>query len=340
MKQRLTIAIPTYNRPVQLKTTLEIIIPQVLACEQVQLLLLDNHSETQVQAVLNTLLPKAHERVNVIRHTANIGGNANVMRCFELCETAWIWILADDDLPAPDAVATILQDARGAHCYAYYWVPNIVRPAFRPEEPISVTGDSFDKLCSYFKNGFTQLMFLSAAVYQMDQMRKYITEGYLTANTGMPHIVMLIKALEEGKTWMVSRRSIVSYNMPPPGERWSRLALAYSLPSLLSCAHDLEETQLFKRVIVDEFGRYFSPRQIFSEVIQQHHFTRNGSHLRYICSLLQNVYRPSFISNPRRWMFWKITGLLTLSPRLFLYLGRKYEKVVNHSMGGINRNRT
>ena len=339
MTQRLTIAIPTYNRPVQLKATLEIILPQVLACEQVQLLLLDNHSEMPVQTILNSLLPCPHERIKVKRHPTNIGGNANLMRCFELCETEWLWALGDDDTPALDAVQTILNDACGEHCYAYYWVPNIEKPAFHLEDPTSVTGYSFDRLYSYFENSFTQLIFISAAVFRMDQIRKHIIEGYLTANTGMPHIVMAIKAIEEGSQWMVSRRSIATYNRPPPEERWSGLALAYSLPSLLSNAHDLKETQLLKKIIVDEFGSYFSPKILLYYIIQQHQFSRNCSLLRYVYSILQNIYRPSFIASPRRWISWKITGFCRFSPGFFLYLVRKYEQVFKRRIDGINRNR-
>lgn len=44
----------------------------------------------------------------VVRKRANIGANANVLRCFELCETEWIWILGDDDHGLPGAVDKIL----------------------------------------------------------------------------------------------------------------------------------------------------------------------------------------------------------------------------------------
>lgn len=85
----LTIAVPTFNRPGPLVRTVAALLPQM--DDGVRLLVLDNCSPVPAAEVLAPLLanwPRA--RVEVRRHPVNIGGNANVVRCFELCDTDWL----------------------------------------------------------------------------------------------------------------------------------------------------------------------------------------------------------------------------------------------------------
>src|SRR3954453_15775649 len=99
----LTIAIPTYNRPTKVRNTLLRLIPQLN--DQVFLRILDNHSETDVRTfVQNDITPAVADKIEIIRHKVNIGGDANFQRCFELCETPYIWMIGDDDMVAENAV--------------------------------------------------------------------------------------------------------------------------------------------------------------------------------------------------------------------------------------------
>lgn len=95
-KSILTIAIPTYNRIEQLRRTLTNLIPQL--DDRCYLMILDNNSDNKVEneiSDLTELLSK--ESYAVIRHRINIGADTNIFRCFELCETKWLWTLSDDD---------------------------------------------------------------------------------------------------------------------------------------------------------------------------------------------------------------------------------------------------
>jgi hypothetical protein len=50
------------------------------------------------------------DEVEVIRHKTNIGGDANFQRCFELCNTPYIWMLGDDDKIENNALEIILKE--------------------------------------------------------------------------------------------------------------------------------------------------------------------------------------------------------------------------------------
>ncbi|RZK28376.1 MAG: glycosyltransferase family 2 protein, partial [Hymenobacter sp.] len=103
----LTIAIPTYNRNERLARSLEILVPQLSA--GVKLVIIDNCSSVPIK---DTVEPYLLSNVKVVRNTYNIGMAANILRCFENCDTEWLWVLGDDDPPHKNAVEIIIQEIK------------------------------------------------------------------------------------------------------------------------------------------------------------------------------------------------------------------------------------
>lgn len=102
----LTIAIPTYNRLSQLRRTLSMLLPQLdIRCK---VMIIDNHSDTIMESEVKDIIDKYPElQYSWYRNNVNIGANANIHRCFELCTTPWMWLLSDDDCIAENAIKTI-----------------------------------------------------------------------------------------------------------------------------------------------------------------------------------------------------------------------------------------
>jgi glycosyltransferase involved in cell wall biosynthesis len=109
MSIKLSITIPTYNRNEVLKENLEYLLPQLNAnCE---LIILDNCSDIPVSETLSPLLAN-YENLNirVIRNKLNIGICANILRCFEVCNGEWVWILGDFHPVFSNSVEIITRD--------------------------------------------------------------------------------------------------------------------------------------------------------------------------------------------------------------------------------------
>src|SRR5258708_2519963 len=102
----LTIAIPTFNRPEQLRRLVSQCLRQL--DERVTLLILDNASERDPREELADLFAEAGASVRVIRHAVNVGSSANVLRCFEYATTPWVWVIGDDDQLEDRAVTMVL----------------------------------------------------------------------------------------------------------------------------------------------------------------------------------------------------------------------------------------
>lgn len=304
-KPSLTIAIPTYNRSQQLADTLSVILPQVVNDDRVYLLILDNHSEVPASEVLTSLgIHFPGNRVQVVRNRVNIGANANIMRCFEFCETQWLWVLGDDDAPVADSVGIILGTVDNSLSYIYYTVPAIQKPLFMSEDADSVTGTGFEALVDRFGGAIDQLAFLSASVFNMEFIRPYILEGYLVVNTGIPHLAMLLKNLSADGRWRLSKQTIADYVWPENSELWGVIYIAYAMPALFSIATGPEEVRIIRNCIVQKWR--IKPKGLLSSMAVLHQARSQRDLLKYLYGFMSNLYAPSVFKNFLAWKQWRI----------------------------------
>lgn len=105
----LTISIPTYNRPEQLKRTLTYLLPQMTS--ECFLRIIDNYSTIAVKDYTESIIKQYPGiKYEIVRNKINVGADNNIMRCFEYCETDWLWTLGDDDILTDNAIEIILTD--------------------------------------------------------------------------------------------------------------------------------------------------------------------------------------------------------------------------------------
>jgi len=227
----LTIAIPTYNRPTKVRNTLLRLIPQLN--DQVFLRILDNHSETDIKSYVQNDIPQAaSRRIEIIRHKVNIGGDANFQRCFELCETAYIWMIGDDDMVADNAVELILKEIevfKGHDLLGINFNSNCCNKPRVSAVTINSTAELAHKLDS-----FGNWLFISTSVYKTQEYLKYIYMAGWGAYSMASQVVPAMIAISKGKVFVLSEKYIVT-NIPVEdvNTKWSDYQLALSLSSLL-----------------------------------------------------------------------------------------------------------
>ncbi len=210
---RLTIAIPTFNRPEPLARTLAVLLPQL--GPETEVVVLDNHSDLPADAVLAPLRP-AHPqaRVQVVRHRFNIGGNANILRGLEVGAGEWVWILGDDDSPAPDAVKTILA-AITAQPKADYL--NFCT-SLQPKRTTYTAGnvDEFLDRCDSLAN----TLFISAGIYRRERFGHYLQAALAFNHSCMGQIVLLLARLRDGGNLVFLADFTVGWEDAQPAFHW------------------------------------------------------------------------------------------------------------------------
>jgi abequosyltransferase len=106
---KLSICITTFNRAAFIGATLDSILPQLT--EECEIVILDGASTDGTE---RAIAPYVHgcERLRYIKQDCNNGFDRDCDRVVELARGEYCWVMTDDDLLKPDAVATILAAAR------------------------------------------------------------------------------------------------------------------------------------------------------------------------------------------------------------------------------------
>jgi glycosyltransferase involved in cell wall biosynthesis len=241
----LTIAIPTFNRNKQLNVMLEVLLPQLTP--ECRLLVVDNASTIPVETSSKDILAKYVDRdVQLIRNRFNIGGNANIMRCFEYSETEYLWLLGDDDKLFPSSISSILKSIK-EHPQAVFI--NFKSDLVQDRNSGWTTKGTLEFLATV--DSFANLLFMSAGVYALHRVQTFIRFGYHYAYSCAPHLAMLLSALGPKDECYFNEVQIV-LNTPPEGsDSWPVLQQALGVMTLLELNLTWQEKKILGKVIAN-----------------------------------------------------------------------------------------
>ncbi len=243
----LTIAIPTYNRPDRVKNTVSLLLPQLTS--QVKIMVLDNCSDVIIKNHLKEQIGgDVLDKVEVIRHRVNIGGDANFQRCFELCDTPYIWMLGDDDRVQENAIELIFEELnnfKDRDLIGINFNSNCCQVERTSAVTISSTAELAEKL-DYFGNW----LFISTSIYKTDEYLKHIRYQAWGAYSMASQLVPPMIAISNNKTLVLSEKYIVS-NIPVQdlNKKWSDFQISLSIITLL------EANVGFNKVDYKRFGK-------------------------------------------------------------------------------------
>ena len=325
----LTIAIPTYNRPEQLRSTLEIVLPQIEKENRVRLLILDNHSAISAIQVLTDMGVSESEQVRVIRHPYNLGGLANSMRCFELCETEWLWVLADDDKVSVDAVETIMADFPGPHVWAFYNFPS--RGISKPIPYGRLEGKTIKGLFDASGHCACPFAFLSANVYRMSVIRKCISKGYSCMSSHIPHVAMALAAIEDGGGWLLSEKTICDHQAPSNEQMWMYYPVFLGWLMVCIAFEQTKSVGEFRRTMQVDYGR--CPEILLLDYIAWYQlktaFSPRGGHGFRIMKVF---YSPPYWLEPVSWTKWQAVAIAAYFPTLYVRALQLYCRILGKKL--------
>ncbi len=314
----LTVTIPTYNRNEPLLATLERLLPQLeREAARVRLLVIDNASPTPAEETLAPLLARfPGVKVEVRRNRANIGANANILRCFELCETPYLWTLSDDDEVKPDALETIF-----SHIEAY---PDCVFFNFGVEHsmPRSQTWLTRGEL-DFVKrmDNFGNTIFISSNVYRGDALLGSLKFAHHYTYAAVPQFVMVLKSLDENSVCCFSHKPVVALGVPGVEGQWSRVLLALGVRTLLELPMSPPVRLELSRHLEAFEDNFMPAREILLQLLQTAISSRDWHGALYFFDQIRHRrYGGAFYSNrhlrPRIDTF--LIRALILRPRLAL----------------------
>ncbi|WP_200980068.1 glycosyltransferase family 2 protein [Echinicola sp. 20G] len=248
MTKLLTIVIPTYNRVEHLIKNIPFLLDQLN--DECKLLILDNASDDyDVADKLKPILEKHNSvDINVLRNDYNVGLFGNIVKCFEKCETEWLFIMGDDDRIANDGINIILSDIKNN--------PDCVNISYKwePEKEWSGKRPLFGKGINAYLNsieGIHHVMFLSGNIYNTRKLNSYIHTGYNYCFSSAPHLAILIKYLEENLNcqFLLSEKMIVdNFNSEvEEKKKWDKTSFFKSIQFLIDVPDkEINRKEIFK----------------------------------------------------------------------------------------------
>jgi hypothetical protein len=229
---KLSIIIPTYTRPEAITRRVRELLP--FLGEELELVIIDNASPQNVEELIASEVPESVGRIRHIRNRVNIGGNANICRCFEVGNGDWMWLLGDDDDVLGSAVSSIMEEIdkvalSGLIVAGFNFSTSIY------EYPVRV---EFVDIHSYWRslkgvNQFGNALFISSCVYNLGEIRQWLKMGYQYCYSCAPQMVMVMCALSNGLVWINSPAKLVHCEEPLPEEKWNSFVVLSGLPSLM-----------------------------------------------------------------------------------------------------------
>lgn len=236
MNPILTIAIPTYNRRDAIQEQVRSLLPQLT--EEVKLVVYDNHSDFFVSSLFTE---DELSKFTLIRNIVNIGGDANMARCLENCNTKWLWLLGDDDFIEDNALNIVLKNIL---LYAdATWIN------FGSLHDVILYGkENFLADLKDLEN-FGNSFWMSKCVYNMSDLKSFLFYYYKNVSSMIGQLVILIKYAIENENIKMVRLKVNLFKYHSSDISWNHQDfINYS--GLLFYAFNKKEKKFLKKNVL------------------------------------------------------------------------------------------
>lgn len=237
MENKLTIAIPTYNRESAVLRLLKQL-SNVEYSKLYEIIICDNCSPYDIETSIKSSFDQSFiSKLRIIRRPFNIGGEGNIKNQFLLCETKWLWVIGDDDEIEPDCLDIIFNDIEGDPDCAFF------KYSFRAEiegvKSIIHEDDfkmnSLSDFIEYYQakpRSSGSMAFMSNNLFNMEVLAPFI-RFYFDYTTCL-QIFPVIMALDGANGLHIRYRSslICKYNEPQRNDHWNSIYVLFCFTML------------------------------------------------------------------------------------------------------------
>lgn len=240
MTPQLSICVPTYNRASRLKVMLEALLPQVATgSEDVEVVVSDNASDDETRLVVESSAQFGPLRYS--RNDSNLGVIRNVVKlATELARGEYIWMLGDDDLVMPDAVAQVVEATRKQSDYGVMYL-NFRLARYAEHWPTTATGgydgtfirlanaddanhpvERWEQLVRAYNFMCTQMYVhvVRRSIWTSYWCQRSPGEPYSSAQWTWPHTFMLARSMAGKPCYYIGEPMLTSFG-GPGGNSWN-----------------------------------------------------------------------------------------------------------------------
>jgi glycosyltransferase involved in cell wall biosynthesis len=262
---KISILIPTYNRAVFLKETLESIVMQ--AEEGLECIISDNASNDATEEVVRSFQAR-FPFMKYFRNDHNLGAGRNILKCLSYAGGDYVWLFSDDDRMSAGAVKTVrsvlsrYQDLALVfvnHCVKDRDLKNVIDPRSirRFKDELFVTGNDCLKTIGFHLSFMSSLVFQRQAYLSVQRQ-----EAFADSNMIPLYIALSVMGASHRHSFLISHPYVEQRSSNSGGYDYFRCmvedscrvlgavkSLGYTGPAIRKVKNDIIRQALFKRII-------------------------------------------------------------------------------------------
>lgn len=262
----LTIAIPSFDRNEILIKNLSVLIPQLNnSCE---LLIIDNCSPVPIEYSFNFLsINEPDFSFRIIRNNFNVGGNENILRCIEYANGEYVWLLGDDDIPAPNAINNILSDIK-TFPEALVFNMNTISKTHQTRDLTQVVKGATAYLRSF--TFFGEIIFISALVIKKNACFGIMKTAFLMQSTFVPQLFVVLLTLDEFGTCIISEKVVATNgaDLTPPNKSASMIGIPIGFGGILDYKWESKTRRILRNHLVNLRKTWLTPFAFLNNLLE------------------------------------------------------------------------
>lgn len=210
----LTIYIPTYNRVKHLRFLLKSLFVDLdenpSIAKSVVIKIFNNNSTDDTEEYLKSL---QRSNVFVCNRMDNIGARANVADGINQCDTKFLWILGDDDIPYKGLLAKIVNSLENLNPDLLYLPPVWCLDIFEKPMPYVAENLRFEKKDpeQFLRTVGLKLTFISSFVFSMQHYSRFKNDKdvRVARESDFPHFAFFSPAVLSGKALFLTNDVVI-----------------------------------------------------------------------------------------------------------------------------------
>ncbi|HBC9557794.1 TPA: glycosyltransferase [Escherichia coli] len=303
----ITIAIPTYNRAEKVKKQIARLIPQLSAEDRI--IVSDNASPgINFEEIIDGF---SDSRIRLSQNKINIGANANVVRCFELVDTNFMWLLSDDDDIVSNALDIIRSNIMKYNADFYNFSTNLLRASRN-----DILCTDLAEYVNAIGSGVSNHLLMSNNVYKVKSFLPYLSFAFWATYINAPHLAPIFMALQNGSMILLSSENIVKWGSDDVNTsgawRFSNLYNLLFLPDVIS------DSILREKTIKCVMNSLPAPERLLAQLAYYKCKEKDHKRIDSYARRILNIYLESGSSGLKLRAF--MLKILIRFPRTYLYI--------------------
>lgn len=260
----LSVVIPTYNRERLTISLLKKIIP--LKKEWVEFVVIDNNSKSVSNLEDEININKWP--VSLIKNKHNVGGNENIIRCFEHANAEWIWTIGDDDEVDVNCFNIIyekIQIVKDTNVFGIHF-------NWDPQKKYKADYTKVNSLKELFENmhSLGDINFMSSNIFRHDKIGQYLEWVYHHQYNCNPMSTIIMLGIDRNMQFVFSNEKVIYngyYNKNKSENDFWDVEIVLKGNSLLG---EIPLSEVNKKYLIKFLLSFFTPWLAFKGAVREY----------------------------------------------------------------------